>query len=125
MLVIMELECIYFKTPPKMVYDCSFIARGIVKRLNAKVKLLEVWKALNVPKYPLQVSRKQSSDDQMNTRACTNGRLMEEKVSKVMSSSCVGDALKIWNHAHDNLKNILTINSMKNAVTEYVKTLPI
>ena len=43
-------------------------------QLNACVKLLEVWKALNLEDYPLQIDRQENNSKNINTRANLNRR---------------------------------------------------
>ena len=47
-----------------------------VNRLNAQVKLLEVWKALNIEKYPLKLEQQSTNGPGVSTRADSNGRLI-------------------------------------------------
>ena len=48
-----------------------------VYQLNAKIKLLDVWKALNVENYPLKITKQVIKLDKTNIRANTQERLIE------------------------------------------------
>ena len=39
-----------------------------VNQLNAKIKILEVWKSLNIDGYPLEIATKSVKKESMNTR---------------------------------------------------------
>ena len=49
----------------------------LVNQLNAKIKLLEIWKALNVENYPLEITTKVTNQDTMNTTAMTSNQPIE------------------------------------------------
>ena len=59
-----------------------------INQLNAKIKLVEVWKALNVVGYPLKISRQEVRNDATNTRACARGRPIEIGISTLTSNTC-------------------------------------
>ena len=46
-------------------------------QLNTSVKLLEVWKALKLDKYPLEIKRQENNEGGVNTRADLAGRPIE------------------------------------------------
>ena len=48
-----------------------------VNQINAQTKLLEVWKAINLPNYPIQFNKYTVMDQNRITRACTTGKLVE------------------------------------------------
>ena len=70
-----------------------------VNQLNAKVKLVEIWKALNVEDYPLKVKRQSSNNQKVNTRADINQRPVEIGKSLLAQKTCVSDAIHLWNRA--------------------------
>ena len=49
-----------------------------VNQINAQIKLNEIWKALNIPDYPIQVSKVGSMLSQRTTRSITDGKLVEK-----------------------------------------------
>ena len=48
-----------------------------VNQLNAKVKLIEVWKALNIEDYPIKIMEQEVHDKKRSTRAMTRGKPIE------------------------------------------------
>ena len=48
-----------------------------VNQLNAQAKLLEMWKALNVPNYPLKIKKQSQNPSGVNTRADSRERPCE------------------------------------------------
>ena len=56
-----------------------------VNQINAKVKIQEVWKALNVEGYPLKIDCQKASETSTSTRAMTSGRLIESGRSNLVS----------------------------------------
>ena len=45
-----------------------------INQLNAQIKILEIWKAVNVPDYPLKLNKKEVTMENINTRSCTQGK---------------------------------------------------
>ena len=72
-----------------------------VNQLNAQMKLLEMWKAINVDKYPLQLK-------QQNSGATTRA-----------------DAVRVWNLAPDQIKDCKSIGQAKKAIKTFVEKLPV
>ena len=50
-----------------------------VNQFNAKIKLLKVWKALNIANYPLKINKQVIRLDTTNTRANTQGKLFDAR----------------------------------------------
>ena len=96
-----------------------------VNQLNAKIKLIEIWKALNIDKYPLKIPTQSVSDEQMNTRAMTSSRPIENEASCLIAKSCVSDAIKLWNKAPLELKNCKSLYSVKKLARAFALTLPV
>ena len=64
------------------------VNRLSINHLNAKIKLVEIWKALNVEGYPLKINRQVLRNDATNTRACDRGRPIEIGISTLTSNTC-------------------------------------
>ena len=94
-----------------------------VNQLNAKVKLLEIWKALNVEDYPLKIKKQSQSENRVTTRNSQNERPIEIGKSNVTQSTSTSDAIRIWNKAPDILKDSKTIYQAKNQIKSFVKNL--
>ena len=72
-----------------------------VNQLNAQVKLLEIWKAINVVDYPLKLDRQSTQMNGVSTRADSSGRPIGIGRSLLTQKSCVSDAVLLWNTAHE------------------------
>ena len=96
-----------------------------VNQISAQIKLTEIWKALNIPKFPLKVNRQEAAEDGRITRGVTTGKLVEEGSSTLSTNSFIGDATRLWNKAPEAIKNTKTLNSAKAEIKKFVLTLPI
>ena len=80
----------------KLLEDTGMLSTN---QLNAQIKLLEMWKANNVKDYPLKLNKQSMKPNNVNTRACTQGQIIEEGSTSHMVKSCIGDATRLWNKA--------------------------
>ena len=96
-----------------------------VNQINAKVKVQEIWKSLNVEGYPLNINCQKTSETSTSTRAMTGGRPIEIGHSTLASNSCISDAIKVWNQAPESVKKSETLSQIKKSGRLYVKSLPI
>ena len=109
----------------------SFINREILseqKRLTSlisQVKLLEMWKAHNIEKYPLKIERKSYNPNSAVTRAAFNGVLIEKGFSSISSKTFQNDAARIWNKCPQKIKECTSKYTVKRSIKEYVMSLPI
>ena len=84
-----------------------------VNQQNAKLKLQEIWKSLNIENYPLKIQKQEQKPNVPSTRACTEGRLIELRRKTLTFKTCISDAIRIWNQAPHELKNSITFSSSK------------
>ena len=96
-----------------------------VNQLNAKVKLMEIWKAKNVADYLLKVEHQQNNSHKVNTRADIKERPIEIGVSSLTQKTCVSDAIHLWNLAPDLIKNTTSLYHAKSEIKKFVAQLPI
>ena len=96
-----------------------------VNQLNAQIKLLEVWKSLNVSDYPLEIRQQSITENVVTTRAAAKARPCPVGRSLITQSTCVSDAIKVWNLAPCKVTESLTLYQAKKQIKEYVRTLPI
>ena len=96
-----------------------------VNQLNAKVKLQEMWKILNVEDYPIKIPLKSVHSDQVSTRAMINRTPVEKGITVLQTKTCLSDAIRLWNLAPSNIKSCTSLYSLKKSVKEFVKLLPI
>ena len=55
----------------------------------------------------------------------TSGRLIQMGNSNLSFNSCIGDAVRLWNKAPEDLKNCNSLAQIKKAAKLFAKTLPI
>ena len=96
-----------------------------INQLNASVKLLEMWKALNVDNYPLSIKRQEIIAEGMSTRADQAGRPIEIGKTALTQKTIVSDAIYLWNRAPHNVTESKSIYQAKKEIKSFVKTLPI
>ena len=68
-----------------------------VNQLNAQIKLLEIWKALNVENYPLAIKKQNTTHEGALTRADRQNRPCEVGKSSLTHKTCISDAIRLWN----------------------------
>ena len=95
-----------------------------VNQLNAQIKLVEIWKASNVENYPLKLNKKQVALENINTRACTQGKLIVPGTKPIMQRTCISDAMNIWNKYPISITSAPTLTTAKTEIKKFVKTLP-
>ena len=54
-----------------------------VNQINCQIKWIEIWKSQNFADHPLKLKKTDSLHDTIITRACTNGRLIEDTKSNI------------------------------------------
>ena len=70
-----------------------------VNQLNASIKMLEIWKAINVEDYPLKVEKQTSHKLRVSTRADIMEKPIEIGNTAVVQKTCMSDAIHLWNMA--------------------------
>ena len=68
---------------------------------------------------------RETSQEVVNTRAMTSNQPIEIGKRPLTQRTCISDAIKVWNSAPNELKNISSLHAMKKATKLYVKSLPI
>ena len=96
-----------------------------VNQLNARVKLLEIWKARNIVGYPLQISQQSTYNQRVTTRADKKERPIEIGKSALTQRTCISDAIRLWNRAPESVTTSTSEYQAKARIKEFVKTLPI
>ena len=104
---------------------CSVFYVYPTVEINAQIKLLEVWKALNVKDYPLEIEQHTAHPERVATRACEKRRPCEIGRSNLSKTTSVSDAVRIWNSAHNKVTGAKTLYEAKNTIKKFVKLLPI
>ena len=96
-----------------------------INQLNAKAKLMEIWKAINVTNYPLQIKQQSTDHSGVLTRADSKARPCDIGRSTLTKKSCISDAINTWNYAPEKLKESVTKYQVKKEIKIFVKSLPI
>ena len=91
-----------------------------VKQLNAKVKLQEVWKALNLEDYPLKVERQSSDISRVSTRADTIQKPIEIGKTLLVQKTCISDAIQLWNKAPSQVTSCTSLSQSKSEIKKFV-----
>ena len=96
-----------------------------VNQMNAQCKLLDVWKSINLEVYPYQPTATTRQENEINTRACTTGKLTETSRTKCSQNTFKNDAIHIWNKAPMYITDSKSLYNAKKAIKSFVFTLPI
>ena len=96
-----------------------------VNRLNAQIKLMEVWKSLNDVNYPTIWPIKAEKLDIMKTRSAGTQKLIESGSSKLAKGTFINDAAKIWNRAPDSIKYAKSLSIAKKEIKIFVAKIPL
>ena len=71
-----------------------------INQMNAQIKLLEIWKTINVKDYPIKTKFVSRSDDIVITRAFSLGYLQENRITNFSKRTFLNDATHIWIWLH-------------------------
>ena len=98
-----------------------------VNQLAAQIKLIEVWKSINLEGYPLTLDP-YTNPDRMVTielRPQTTRTFDDSSKLKISSQSFCIDAARLWNVAPTTIKTATTLTAAKTSILNFVKSLPI
>ena len=96
-----------------------------VNQINAQIKLLDIWKSQNSETYPTKWTRRNETNQDRRTRAADANLLNEAHGGKILTSTFVNDAAKLWNNAPEIIKLSKTVYSAKKNIKIYTASLPI
>ena len=96
-----------------------------VNQINAQIKLLDVWKAHQSERHPTKYTRRNDSNQELRTRSAATNKLNEARGGKILNSTCINDAAKLWNNAPESITNCSSLYSIKKHIKAYTATLPI
>ena len=97
-----------------------------VNRMNAQIKLTEVWKALHFQNNPLNITLPIMDPNERNSRSISNGRLkMCNGKSLSSQATFLNDAKRVWNSAPQQIRECNSIYSVKKEIKSFVSTLPL
>ena len=92
--------------------------------MAVQIKLTEMWKATNIPKYAIKVHKQVTAPNGRATRGDTSGKLIEPGRSCLAINTCIEDGTRLWNQAPQSVKTCLTIASEKLDIKKFAATLP-
>ena len=96
-----------------------------VNRMNAQIKLTEVWKKLNQNQSPLNFNMTVSNPEARESRSVANNKLAENYGSYKAKKSFISDGKKLWNLAPTSITLCKSIDSAKKEIKSFVKTIPV
>ena len=96
-----------------------------VNQLNAQIKLLEIWKSVHIEEYPLKLTQLEPREGMATTRAATRGQPCDVGRTKLTQSTCISDAIKLWNEAPIEITESKTLYQAKKEIKKFAKTLPV
>ena len=96
-----------------------------VNQTAAQIKLLEMWKATHLPKYPIKLEIVRQENGRTQTRSNNDTKIKELGHTNIMRQSFVGDSARLWNRAPTGIKNAKTISGAKLEIKKYVTSLPL
>ena len=88
------------------------------------MKLLEIWKGLNIADYPLKIEQQQTNPDRV-TRAEAKEKPCEIGFTNLTQKYCISDAVHIWNKAPESIHQINSLYEVKKQIKIFVISLPI
>ena len=96
-----------------------------INQTHAQIKLLEMWKAINITGYPIRANNTVRGEGIAVTRSSGTNQLQESGISVTSQKTCINHAKYIWNQAPISIKNCTCLYAAKAAIKQYAKTLPI
>ena len=98
-----------------------------VNRINAQVKITEVWKALNIdPKEnSFKTSLPNTNHDERILRSNSNGQLTITGSSQGTLNSYKNDSKKVWNNTPSEITKFMALHPPKQMIKKFVNTLPL
>ena len=91
-----------------------------LNQMCCEVRLIEVWKSLNLDNYCLK-----NLFEKVNSRNHNRIRLKSEFKSRLRESSFHYPSVQIWNTAPQSITNANSESQARKAIRDFVKTLPI
>ena len=95
-----------------------------LNQLNAQIKITEIWKAINDPKYPLKFKNSNTNDSAMISRWKIEGKLFIKHGSDNLKSTFKNDGTKAWNCTPDNVIDCKTLFTAKKLIGAFASLLP-
>ena len=107
--------------------DPSITGLLSVNQLSASIKLLEAWKAENVPNYPIKLEPNNPDlpTNERSVRPSTSRKYNQDSIFAAAKYSLSRNAARLWNTAPMDIKTLKYVSAAKNAIKKYCNTQPI
>ena len=98
-----------------------------VNQLSTKIKLVEVWKTINKPDYPISLEKYNETENIRHyvLRIQPNRVFNDRCKLKKSESSFHIDAARLWNAAPNKIRDAPNIMLAKSAIDLYCRSLPV
>ena len=91
----------------------------------AQIKLYEMWKATHVNNYPTKFTKHMPLANSVQTRACTNEKLIEQGFKPLSKKSFKNDAARLWNITPIEITSCEIPVKLKELIKLHAKLFPI
>ena len=96
-----------------------------VNQTAAQIKMTEMWKVENLPKYPIKMEIEEKPKVGLATRSGQEKKYKELGRTKTGRQSFIGDAPRLWNKAPAKIKAAKSLYTAKKEIRLFCKTLPV
>ena len=96
-----------------------------INQLSCEIRLIEVWKALNLNNNCLANLFEKATANNGRTRSAGLNKIKPPFKSRVRENSFVYPSIQIWNSAPSEVTTAETESKARTAIRKYVQTLPI
>ena len=96
-----------------------------VNQIMAQIKLLEVWKSINVPDYPTQWTSRTDVMKKEGLKSANKPDLVSTGRTAIQDSTFINDAARVWNFAPLAIKQCKNLYSVKKQIKIFTRSLPI
>ena len=96
-----------------------------LNQMSSEIRLLEVWKGLNLSNYCLNDMFEKAESNEGKTRSAGLNKLKNCFKSKIRENSFAYPSIQLWNAAPSDITTAETEAKVRKAIRSFVKTLPI
>ena len=96
-----------------------------LNQLSSEIRLIEVWKALNLENHCLKDIFEKAESNQGRTRSAGLNKLKTNFKTKLRENSFAYPSIQLWNTAPSDITTAETEAKARKAIRAFVKTLPI
>ena len=110
--------------PTKQTFDDLDLLS--VNQLNAQIKIREVWKSLNDNMHPIQWEKRSADQStSCNLRSALSKALKPIGKSRIVESTFMSDAVKVWNATPQCIQECKSLFTVKKEINKFVRSLPL